>query len=141
MLTRSYPLAAPPLSFPVSAPASCTLANFHKTASLRFRWLGHSSDFHFPLSLLPSADCATLCQKPSGVGMLSPTAKSPFRPLTPMKSKRFAKIARNHFRMKTFRDTPGGGGIRTFPLQLVRHFAPLNAKLSIPARLSFGGAW
>src|SRR5271165_6577313 len=75
-----------------------------------------------------------------GVGMLSPTDRSAFRPLTPMKSKRFTRILRNHFRMKTFRDTPGGGGIRTFPRPLIRHFAPLNAKLFIPARLFLGGA-
>jgi hypothetical protein len=44
------------------------------------------------------------------------------QPLTPMESLCFTRYARNHFRITLFRDTPGGG-LRTFPKSLVRHFA------------------
>jgi hypothetical protein len=58
-----------------------------------------------------------------------------------MESYCLTKTICNPFNILLFRNTPRGWGIRTAPLSRIRHFTRLNATLSFPAELFFGGAW
>ena len=93
-----------------------------KNAPFCFQSLTHSLQSQFLPILNRFCSLRTLCQKHPGVGVAppAPIADFPFRALTRIESKRFTKNVRNHLRIKTFRDTPGGW---VYALSLHRAFA------------------
>ena len=113
-----------------------------RNALLCFQSITHS--LPFVIRHIPNIFCAlrTLCEKHPGVGVATPfpIADFAFSVVTPMKSKRSTNNIRNHLRIKTFHDTPGGWGLRTCSSPRIRHFTRRKAKLSFPVRSFLGGA-
>ena len=119
-----------------------SLAIFGKIALLCFQSIAHS--FQFVILSISRTFCAlrTLCEKhPGWVLRHAQIADFAFCVLNPMESRCFTMNPPNHFRITLFHRTLGGGGLNTSLSSPVRHFARLEAKLSLPVNSLLGGAW